>query len=483
MPDRFAETRARLVEQIGVDGVAVIPGAKEVVRSYDVEYVFHQDPDFLYLTGFPEPDAVAVIAPGHSDGDYALFVRPRNREQEVWTGYRAGVDGAREIHGADAAYELGDFDETIRRYLDGREVLWYATGNANYDERMTALFNRGRQTRNRMGWRVPSSIRDLSVLLHRMRLVKTEEEQRILAEVCELSALGHREAMRFAAPGQFEYQIQEAAEYTWRMAGARHNGYPSIVASGANACILHYVENSARVNDGDLILIDAAAEFEGYSSDITRTFPANGKFSANQRALYEVVLAAERRGVEGAVSGASFDVLEDAAVKTLTEGLVDLGLLPLSVEDSLAMHHYRAYFFHGLGHWIGLDVHDRSPSRVDGKHQSFAPGMTFTIEPGLYVSPDKPELELALLEYDREEWFARRLREGDAKAAAMEATERDKAEKIKHQVPEGFLGLGVRIEDDVLVTPGGNLNLSVLAPVEIDEIESLCRERSLLPLS
>lgn len=474
MTDRFSEARSQLAKHIGGDGVAVIPAASMVVRSHDVEYQFHQDPDFLYLTGFYEPDAVAVLAPGHPDGEYLLFVRPKDRDQEVWTGYRAGVEGAVERHGADAAHDIAEFDDVMRRYLAGREVLWYAMGNGAYDARMTRLFDRGRTVRYRMGTPVPSSIKDISIVLHEMRLLKTAEEQQILIDVCELSARGHLAAMRFTEPGHYEYQIQEATEHPWRMAGAQHNGYPSIVAAGANACILHYVENTARAEDGDLVLIDAAAEIAGYSSDITRTFPANGKFTPPQRSLYEVVLAAEKQGVAGSVTGGTFKELEANAARTLTEGLVELGLLPLSVEESMAMHHYRAFFFHGLGHWIGLDVHDRSASRVDGEWRRFQPGMAFTIEPGLYVSPDKPEIELEMLEYDREEWFQRRIREGDAKASAMEAEERENAEKITHTVPAEFLGLGVRIEDDVLVTEDGNLVMSASVPVEIEEIEEAC---------
>jgi Xaa-Pro aminopeptidase len=481
MSNRFADARKRLAAQIGNAGVAVIPAAMEITRSHDVGFDFHQDPDFLYLTGFYEPDAVAVIAPGHPDGEFALFVRPRDREQEVWNGYRAGVEGAREHFGADAAFGVADFETEMRRYVTDREAIWYANGNPAVDKKIATVFDYGRTLRDRLGSHVPLSINDVSVLLHEMRLIKSPEEQDILTEVCALSAAGHREAMKFAAPGQYEYQVQEATEYLWRMAGAQHNGYPSIVAAGANACILHYVENTSQVEDGDLILIDAAAELSGYSSDITRTFPANGKFTSAQRRIYEVVLAAEKNGVAGSVPGGSFDQLEKNAARILTEGLVDLGLLPLSVEESLAMHHYRAFFFHGLGHWIGLDVHDRSASKVNGVTREFAPGMTFTIEPGLYVAPDKPEIELALLEYDRDERFERRIRLGSAKAAALEAEELEAAEKITHRVPEEFLGIGVRIEDDVLVTVDGNINLSSAVPVEIDEIEGLCAEASGLP--
>lgn len=477
MTQRFAEARARLGKHLGEGGVAVIPAATEVTRSNDVTFDFHQDPDFLYLTGFGEPDAIAVVAPGHDDGDYALFVRPRDPEKEAWDGVRAGVDGAKEQHGADAAYDVAEFDSVIRRYLTGRDSLWYSVGNPRLDEKILRLFRDGRSLRRRAGMTVPEVLRDLSVVLGEMRLIKSAEEQEIMARVCELSAAGHVEAMRFAAPGRTEFEVQQVMEHVWRMRGARHNGYPSIVASGANTCILHYVDNDATLGESDLVLIDAAAEIDGYSSDITRTFPANGVFTGPQRAIYEIVLEAEKGGVASAVAGADFRRLTEDASRVLTEGLVELGLLPLSVEESLAMHHYRQFFFHGLGHWLGLDVHDVGAGRIEGKPRELVPGMTFTIEPGLYVAPDKAEIELSLLEYDIDAWNLRRVIEGPS-AATKEAEETEAAEKVTHEIPEEFLGIGVRIEDDVLVTADGNVNLSRSVPFEIDDIEALCAEPS-----
>ncbi len=478
MSDRFAEARQRLADTIGEDGIAVIPAAEEVIRSYDVHFDFHQDANFLYLTGFYEPDAIAVIAPGHPEGDFTLLVRPRNPKDEAWTGIRAGVDGAKERYGADAAYEISQFDEVLDRYAVGRVNLWYAPGNDRYDKRMTSFLERARGLRARSGREFPSSMKDVAAVLGEMRLVKSPEERKILTQAAELSAVGHLEAMRFAEPGQYEYQVQHAMEYTWRQGGSRHNGYPSIVASGPKACILHYVQNDRLIDDDDLILLDAAAEIEGYSADITRTFPANGRFTSAQRALYEVVLAAEKKGVELATPGSSLFAIRDAATQILTEGLVDLGLLPLSVERSLEMHHYLEFFFHGIGHWLGLDVHDSGAVRVDGKPRPFEPGMTFTVEPGLYIAPEKAEIELSLLEYDRDEWMERRFRTGKAAAAALEAEEKEKAEKITHPIPPEFLGLGIRIEDDVLVTSEGNINLSASVPVEIEDIEAVCAEES-----
>ncbi len=481
MSETFAKRRERLAEEIGEDAIAIIPAAVEVTRSHDTEYEFHQDPDFFYLTGFPEPEAVAVITPGHSDGAYTLFVRSRDPEMEAWEGYRAGTDGARERFGADQAFELSRLDEVLTRYMIGREVIWYRTGNPNHDARVSGLVAKARNHRERYGGAVPSAVRDVSVLLGEMRLFKTDEEIEALRRVCELSARGHAEAMRFAAPGLYEYQVQAALEYYWRLAGARHNGYPSIVASGPNACILHYVENDRLVEDGDLILIDAAAELDGYSSDITRTFPANGRFSTPQRAVYEVVLAAIDKGLEMSAPGSSPRAIHDAATRVLTEGLIALGLLPRGLDESLAMHHYNQFFFHGTGHWLGLDVHDMGAYRVEGVPRKLEPGMAHTVEPGLYIALDKGEITLTLLEYDQDEWNQRRILEGRAAAMAKEAEAREQAEKITHVVPAEFLGIGIRIEDDVVITEDGHENLTTTVPKGIDEIEALCAEAANLP--
>lgn len=481
MTDHFADRRRRLAEEIGENAIAIVPAAVEITRSNDTEFDFHQDPSFLYLTGFHEPDAVAVITPGHDDGDYTLFVRPRDPEMEAWNGYRVGTEGAKERFGADNTYEIGELDEVLTRYMIGREVIWYRTGNRQHDDRVSGLLARARSHRERYGQSVPSAVRDISVLLAEMRLVKSDEEMDSLRRACELSARGHAEAMRFAAPGLYEYQVQAALEYHWRLAGARHNGYSSIVASGANACILHYVENDGLIEDGDLVLIDAAAEVDGYSSDITRTFPVNGKFSGPQRALYEVVYSAFQKGLDMCAPGSSLRAIHDAATRVLTEGMVELGLLPKSVDESLAMHHYNQFFFHGTGHWLGLDVHDAGTYRVEAVPRKLEPGMAFTVEPGLYISREKGETELTLLEYDQDEWTMRRVLEGRASAMAKEAEAREKAEKITHAVPPEFLGIGIRIEDDVVITDSGHENLTMSVPSRIDEVESLCAEVSALP--
>lgn len=483
MPNRYEEARSRLAEVVGPEGIAVIPAAREVVRNHDVTHPFRQDTAFWYLTGFTEPDAVAVIAPGHDDGEFILFVRPKDPSLEVWTGIRAGTEGAREHYGADAAYEVGELDDVLERMMIGREVIWYTSGNDDFDSRMTGIINNARAHRERMGGTVPSTIKDVSVPLGEMMLLKTGDQADSLRRACTMSARGHREAMRFASPDMYEYQVQAALEYYWRLEGSPRNGYPSIVASGANACILHYVENDDQVADGDLILIDAAAEVDGYSSDITRTFPANGKFSGPQRALYEVVLSAEKKGVELAAPGSSLKTIHDESTRILTEGMVDLGLLPRSVEESLAMRHHSTFFMHGTSHWLGLDVHDRGAYRVDGVSRPLQPGMSFTVEPGIYVAPDKDKIELTLLEYDLDDWNERRVRLGKKAAAAEEKKEKEEADKISHDVPPEFLGIGIRIEDDVLITHEGHENMSNGVPKEIDEIEALCAESSELPVS
>ena len=479
MPDRFNEHRASLSEEIGTEGIAVVPASVEQVRNDDVMHAFRQDSDFFYLTGFTEPDAVCVLAPGHTDGEYVLFVRPRDPEMESWNGYRAGVEGAMERFGADTAHDVAELDEVLTRMMLGRSVLWYQMGNAAQDGRMTSLLAKARAYRARYGKQAPEAVRDLYDVMGEMRLVKSDEEIESMRAACALTADGHREAMRFARSGLHEYQVQAAMEYVWREAGSPRNGYPSIVASGPNACILHYVENDRMVEPGDLLLIDAAAEIDHYSSDITRTFPADGTFTSPQRALYDVVLTAQRAATERARPGSSINDIHDTATRTLTEGLVDLGLLPRDVDQSLAMHHYREFFFHGTSHWLGLDVHDRGHYRLAGSGRPLASGMVFTVEPGLYLDAQKPARSFSLLEYDLDEWTEERILEG-AVARRRQKQLLEEADQIEVDVPAEFVGLGIRIEDDLLVTEDGHENLTAAVPSDPDAVEALCAERSWL---
>ncbi len=480
MPDRFRDHRAALSARIGDGGIAVIPAAVEAIRNNDVHHQFRQDSDFHYLTGFHEPDAVAVLAPGHPDGEFHLFVHPRDRETEIWTGYRDGVEGALTHHQADSAHPLTDLDSVLPQLMLGRDTLHYRLGNPGHDARITRLLALARSHRYRYGKAVPVSVRDVSVDLAELRLRKSPAEIESLEAACEISAEGHREAMRFCRPGMYEYQVQAAMEYVWREAGSPRNGYPSIVASGPNAIILHYEDNDRIIESGDLVLIDAAAEIDMYSSDITRTFPANGHFTAPQRAVYEVVLAAERAGIRAARPGATLDGVHRASLQVLVDGMVDLGLMPASTDDVLAMHLYREFFMHGTSHWLGLDVHDVGSLRVDGAHRPLEPGMSFTVEPGIYIGADRPEVEFTLLRYDQDAWTERRVMLGTEAARQAEAAEREAAPKVVHEIPPALLGIGVRIEDDILITEDGHRTLSSLVPTDPDKIEHLCAEGSWL---
>ncbi len=454
----------------------MVPAATEQVRNHDVHHEFRQDSDFHYLTGFHEPDAVAVFTPGHDDGDFHLFVRPRDREMETWTGYRTGAEGAKTRFAADGAYQLSELTEVLPRLMLDRDALFYRLGNTNHDSQMTEMLSKARGVRERYGRRTPIAIHDVGSVLADMRLSKSAAELDSLRAACELSAFGHAEAMRFARPGLYEYQVQAAMEFMWREGGSRRNGYPSIVASGPNAVILHYIENDREIEDGDLVLIDAGAEIDMYSADITRTFPADGEFTIPQRAVYEIVLEAERAGIRASRPGSTLRTVHDASVDLLVDGLIDLGLVPGDADQVHAMHLYREFFMHGTSHWLGLDVHDAGAYRVDGTHRKLEPGMCFTVEPGIYVAPDRPEIEFTMLEHDLDARAERRLMLGTAAAKKLEEAEADEAEKITHAIPDEFLGIGVRIEDDIAITEDNHENLSYMVPVDIDDIEALCAE-------
>ena len=467
-----SERRRQFLEQID-SSVAVIPAASEQKRNDDVDHEFRQDSDFFFLTGFPEPDAVAVLEPDR----FTLFVRPHDREMETWNGYRAGVEGAKERYGADEAYSVDDLESVLRDRLIGYSDLYFAWGG-RLDGRMSAVLSKLPPLHERFGYRVPFTIKDPTPVIAELRLRKSPAEIDLLRKASSISADGHIEAMRYAAPGQFEYQVQAAMEFVFRQNGSMRNGYPSIVASGDNATVLHYTENDRQMEDGDLLLIDAAAEFGYFSADITRTFPVNGRFAGPQRAVYEVVLAAEKAGIAAAIPGATMRGIHQTCTQILTEGLVDLGLLPLDVDDSIGFHHYREFFMHGTGHWLGMDVHDAGTQKIGGEHRNLEAGMTFTVEPGIYVRADREVVTFHLLEYDLDEWTERRMKLGAKQARSLEAEELDKAEAVEHTVPTEFRGIGIRIEDDILISGSGNENMTDLVPVELDDVEALCREAS-----
>jgi Xaa-Pro aminopeptidase len=475
----FAERRRRLAESLG-DGIAIIPAAREVVRNADTHYEFRQDSDFFYVTGFDEADAVALLSPAHAKERYVLLVRPRDREMEIWNGRRAGVEGAVATYGADAAYPIEELDQKLREHIADRPVIFYRTGQPALDQKVLRLLDQARAMRQR-GVVAPTRLEDLGPIVHDMRLRRSPAELGAQRRACELSRDAHIEAMRQAEPGRHEYQVQAAIEYVFRAGGSRRNAYPSIVASGPNACILHYQDNARRMEDGDLLLIDAGCEYGYQSADITRTFPVTGRFSPSQRAVYEVVLRAQLAAIAAVAPGARLEAVHDAAVGVLTEGLVALGLLPRGVAESLAMHHYREFYMHGTSHWLGMDVHDVGDYRIRGASRVLEPGMVITVEPGLYIDPEREEATFALREYSEIEQAERRLRLGPAVARRLEEEEKERAEKVTHPIPAALRGIGIRIEDDVLITASGHEVLTAGTPKTIEEVEVACRERPRLP--
>lgn len=478
--DRYAHRRAEFLERLG-DTIAIIPAGREQVRNDDVDHAFRQDSDFFFLTGFTEPDAVAVFDPLHESEPYVLFVRPRDPEMESWNGRRAGTVGAVEAHGADAAHPISEFDDWIRGRLRGRTTVGYTFGGPHQSNVLAAMAS-ARDHGERMGLTTPGEITDPRSILHEMRLVKSPGEIAALRRACHISAVAHAEAMRFARPGLTERQVQATVEYVFGSMGAERVGYGSIVAGGINAVILHYVENNQPLNDGDLLLIDAGAEYHHLTADITRTFPVNGTFTAPQRAIYDIVLEAERSVIDRIVPGMSYTDMHTHAIEVLTEGMVELGVLPGPVDEAISKGWYREFFFHGTGHWLGIDVHDAGAYRLDGNGRSVEPGMAFTVEPGIYVAPEKGAITLSHAAYDTDEAMRLSFELGGSAAKAEWERRRNDAGTFAFEVPEEFLGIGVRIEDDILVTESGHENMTSHVPTEPKDIEALCAEASTLPL-
>ncbi len=409
-----------------------------------------------------------------------LFVRPRDREMEVWNGRRAGVEGAIARYGADAAYPIDELDGKLREYAVDRQAIVYRLGNPVHDARITRLIAEMRNARVR-GFLAPTRIDDPGPILHELRLRRSPEEVARQRRACQISRDAHIEAMRYARPGQHEYEVQAALEFVFKKGGSPRNAYPSIVASGPNATILHYSENTRRMEDGDLLLIDAGCEWGYHAADITRTFPVNGRFTPPQRRIYEVVLRAQLAAIAAARPGARYEAMHEAARRALVEGLVELRLLPRGVEDSLAMHHYREFYMHGTGHWLGMDVHDVGDYRVRHQSRVLEPGMVVTVEPGLYFDPERETVSFRLREYSEEEAWERRLRLGMAAAKKIEEEEKAAAERVEHPVPPEYRGIGVRIEDDVLITADGSEILTAGTPKTVEDVERTCAEAPRLP--
>jgi len=430
----FQRRRRELMEQMEPNSIAILAAAPERTRNRDVEHPYRQDSDFWYLSGFPEAEAVMVLLPGREHGEYVLFCRERDRAREIWNGYRAGPEGAVAEYGADDAFPINDIDDILPGLVEGRERVYYDLGrDAGFDSRLMGWINTIRE-QVRSGAQPPGEFVALSHLLHDMRLFKSKAEADLMRQAAQISAGAHVRAMQAVRPGMYEYQLEAEYLHEFMRHGARSPAYPSIVGGGANGCILHYIENSAPLKDGDLVLVDAGCELHNYASDITRTFPVNGKFSGEQRALYELVLASQYAAIEATHTGNHWNVPHETVVRILTEGLVDLGLLAGHVDDLIEEQSYQRFFMHRTGHWLGLDVHDVGDYRIGGEWRQLEPGMTLTVEPGLYIAPDDDTVE------------------------------------------ERWRGIGIRIEDDVLVTKEGCDVLTRDVPKAIDDIEALMRE-------
>ena len=422
---------AEFMRRMDADSVAILPSAREATRSNDSNYRYRQNSDFYYLTGFDEPQSVAVLAPGHKEHKYVLFVRPRDPEREIWDGRRAGVEGAKGEYGADAAFTIDEFAEKLGDLINGAKNLYYRIGeDRELDDTIVGQIRRMR-TMGRRGMQPPQAITDPGAILHEMRLIKTEEEIAIMQRAADIAAEAHREAMKAARPGMKEYEIEALIEYIFRRSGAAAPAYTSIVGGGANATILHYVNNDATLRDGDLLLIDAGAEYGGYASDITRTFPINGRFTEAQRDIYGLVLEAQTACIEMVRPGVTLEEMHNRSVEILTEGMVRLGLLEGEPRKLIEEEKYKRFYMHRLGHYLGMDVHDVGRYQIDGQPRPVEEGFVMTVEPGIYIAQDAEE------------------------------------------IPDKYRGIGVRIEDDVLVTNSGHRVLTSKAPKQIEEIEEL----------
>ncbi len=423
----FQNRRKALMELFDEQTAILIPAAKEQIRNRDVEYAFRQNSDFYYLTGFDEPDAMLLLLPGHAEAETVLFVREKDPEKEVWTGIRAGAEGAVEIAGVDDAYELDEFDEQALRLMENRQTLAFDWGED--DELDAWVFDAVKTLRGRVrqGVNAPVRIEFVQPILHEQRLIKSDEEIEILREACRITVEGHKAAMRSAMNATYEYQIQAALESQFMSEGSPRVAFNSIVASGGNACVLHYTTNRDVIAENDLILVDAGAEFEYLSGDVTHCFPARGRFSDKQKQVYECVLAAQKAAIQTVKPGVAYNEVHLAAVRVLCRGLIDMGLLDGTVETVMNTESYRQYYMHNTGHWLGMDVHDVGQYKQSGEWRKLEPNMVLTVEPGLYIP----------------EW-----------------------------------NIGVRIEDDVRVTPEGYEILTLGLPRTVAEIEGFMNHES-----
>ncbi len=428
------QNRKAFIEKMGSGGVAIFASAPPARWNHDTEYLYRPDPNFYYLTGFEEPESICVIAPEHSKYQYILFVRPKDKQAEIWNGKRVGVKDARKHYGADKVYPIEKFSEKIGKYLQDAKRLYYTLGsNEDVDTEILSLFTRSVRSRVRSGKGFDTLV-DPSPILSELRLIKNETELQRIQKATEITVAGHVAAMKAVRPGMYEYDLEALVESTFRMNGAGGPAFPTIVASGGNATTLHYTTNDRQIEDDTLVLIDAGAEYGRYAGDVTRTFPANGIFTEAQREIYQIVLDAHKTIIDGIRPGVSIDEPHQKSIELLTEGMLSLGLLKKKkkIEKLIEDGAYRQFYMYRIGHMLGLDVHDVNCVReANGDFKTFQPGMVMTIEPGLYVADDTKN------------------------------------------VPPPYLGIGIRIEDDILVTESGCEILTGGVPKEIDEIEAL----------
>jgi Xaa-Pro aminopeptidase len=427
----FAARRQRFLDAMGPDAVAILLGARPATRSADTHYPFRQDSDFHYLTGFDHPNAAAVL---RTDGgpNFTLYVEPHEREAEIWTGYRPGLPGARSDFGADEAHAHTELPSHLPKLLEGTRRLHHQLGRDSELDRRIAETCDGLRLRSRTGVVPADTVIDPRSILHELRLTKERGELDLMRRAADISREAHQEAAHLAHDGAFEYELEATLDYVFRRRGASGPAYPSIVGGGANATILHYVTNDQKLRDGELLLIDAGCELEGYASDVTRTYPVGGRFEGERRALYEAVLVAQQAALDAVRPGTTLDEIHGVTLRALVTGLVELGLLAGDVEELVAGEAYRPYYMHRTSHWLGLDVHDVGAYTKDGAPRALEPGMVFTVEPGLYVPRD------------------------DESAAS-------------------FRGIGVRIEDDVVITEDGCEILTEAIPKAPDEVEAWVR--------
>ena len=426
--------RKELMAQMEPNSIGLVPSAPPSFRNNDAEYLYRQNSDFYYLTGFAEEHALLALIPGRKQGEVVLFCQEKNKEKELWTGILMGPDAAIQNLAIDDAYPIADIDDILPGLIEGRDRVYYSMGKDDkFDDQVMEWVKTVRQ-KAKMGAHPPGEFLMLDHLLHEMRLFKSTAEIKLMERAAKISAEGHRRAMAFCRPGVHEYELEAELLYAFTRSGSRAPAYSSIVAAGDNACILHYNTNNAAIEVGDLVLIDAGCEYEYYASDITRTFPASGKFSDEQKAVYEIVLKAQEAAIEEVKPGALWDAPHNASVEVITKGLINLGLLQGTLSQCIKSEAYKEFYMHRVGHWIGMDVHDVGNYKIDGNWRVLEAGMVTTIEPGIYIAPDNTD------------------------------------------VPEQWRGIGVRIEDDVLVTKSGYRILSIGVPKTVLEIEAFMSE-------